>query len=300
MAINTICGGIAVLAIAGASSASTGLIISEVVDATLPGGLPKFVELTNTSNAAIDLSGISIGNFSNGGTVLGGGDSTLLSGMLAAGDSYVVSYENGDEAGIGSFFDAFGFDPDFFGLGAFINGDDVVAIFDGLATGDGSDATMIDVYGVVGVDGSGEVWEYTDGFSFRNPDVLKGNGGAFADGEWTFGGANSLEDPGFDDVIELQNLLDNATPRHPQLHPGSGLPRPAEPRRPRRRPSPSLIRRPTTELRITPDPALRRVRCRFEQGHLCGACAARCRSVLSRRRTRPPQLGQSGTHVRPR
>ena len=75
------------------------LIISEVVDATLPGGLPKFVELTNTGTTDIDLSQYSIGNYNNGGTTLGGGASTVLSGTLVAGDSYVISYENGDAPG---------------------------------------------------------------------------------------------------------------------------------------------------------------------------------------------------------
>ena len=44
------------------------LIISEIVDAPLPGGLPKFVELTNTGNTSIDLSGFSIGNQNNAAT----------------------------------------------------------------------------------------------------------------------------------------------------------------------------------------------------------------------------------------
>ena len=92
----------------------------------------------------------------------------------------------------GSFFDVYGFDPDFFDLGAFINGDDVVALFLGPATGDGSDATLVDLYGVIGTDGSGEPWEYTDGYSFRNPDATTDNG-TFELSQWTFGGANSLE-----------------------------------------------------------------------------------------------------------
>lgn len=69
------------------AQANAVLIISEVVDATLPGGLPKYVELTNTGMSTIDLSSYSIGNYNNGGTDLGGGASTVLSGMLAPGDS---------------------------------------------------------------------------------------------------------------------------------------------------------------------------------------------------------------------
>jgi len=127
---------------------------------------------------------------------------------LAPGDTYVISYESGDSPGIGIFFDVYGFDPDNFDLGAFVNGDDVIALFFGAATGDGSDATLHDVYGVLGVDGTGEVWEYTDGFSFRN--AGEGPNATFDAAEWTIGGANSLETG--DDVEELQLILDNTTP----------------------------------------------------------------------------------------
>lgn len=192
-----------------ASTANGALIISEVVDATLPGGLPKFVELTNTGVTDIDLSAYSIGNFNNGGTTLGGGASTVLSGTLVAGDSYVISYENGDSPGSSQFFDVYGFDPDNFDLGTFINGDDVIALFQGAATGDGSDATLVDVYGVIGTDGSGEVWEYTDGFSFRNPNAISPSA-TFEASQWTFGGANSLETG--DDSTELPLIQANTTP----------------------------------------------------------------------------------------
>jgi hypothetical protein len=184
----------AILAVAGAAcTANAQLIISEIVDATQSGGLPKFVEITNTSGSAIDLSAYSIGNFNNGGTTLGGGASFQLDGILAAGDSWVISYENGDEPGIGTFFDVYGFDPDEFGLGSFINGDDVVALFFGNATGDGTDATIVDQYGVIGVNGDGEVWDYTDSYAFRLPDFINGNGGSFDASQWFFAGLDALE-----------------------------------------------------------------------------------------------------------
>ncbi|MEM9019982.1 MAG: lamin tail domain-containing protein [Planctomycetota bacterium] len=171
-------------------TAHANLIISEVVDGTLSGGLPKYVELTNTGSTSIDLSLYSIGNYNNGGTTLGG-PSTVLSGTLAAGDSYVISYENSDSAGDGTFFDVYGFDPDNIDLGAFINGDDVVALFLGPATGDGSDATLVDIVGVIGTDGTGEPWEYDDSYAFRNFNVTSPNS-TFTASEWTFAGANAL------------------------------------------------------------------------------------------------------------
>ncbi|MEM8508392.1 MAG: ExeM/NucH family extracellular endonuclease [Bacteroidota bacterium] len=195
-----------------AQTTTPSLIISEIVDATLPQGLPKYVELTNIGSDPIDLSQYAIGNFSNGGTTLGGGASTLLSGTLAPGDSYVISYENSDSAATGTFFDTYDFDPDNFDLGSFINGDDVVALFLGQATGDGTDATLIDVYGVIGVDGTSQPWEYTDGYAYRNTDVTAPNS-TFTLAEWTIGGANSLETG--DDTTELALILAATTPGVP-------------------------------------------------------------------------------------
>lgn len=202
------------IACLSASMASgQGLIISEVVDATLPGGLPKYVELTNCGNDPVDLSGFSIGNINNGATTMGF-DALVLSGILAPGDSYVISYESGDSPGVGVFFDTYGFDPDNFSQGSFINGDDVLVLFAGAGLagdpGDGTGTPVQDVYGVVGVDGTGESWEYTDGYSFRNPGAT--TGATFNESEWTIGGANSLEDPGGDDAIELALILSLTTP----------------------------------------------------------------------------------------
>ena len=191
---------------------SGGLIISEVVDATLPGGLPKYVEITNTSCDDIDLSGYSIGNINNGAATMGF-DALVLSGTLASGDSYVISYEGSDAPGSSIFFDVYGFDADNLDQGSFINGDDVLVLFNGAAfagdPGNGSVTPVTDVYGVVGVDGSGEVWEYTDGYSYRLPAVIVGSA-TFDAAEWFFGGANSLETG--DDVEELALILANTDP----------------------------------------------------------------------------------------
>jgi len=202
----------AIIAVVGlAAAANADLIISEIVDATLPSGLPKFVEITNTGNSSVDLSNFSLGNANNGAASLGF-DALVLSGSLAAGDSYVVSFENSDAPGSSTFFDVYGFDADNLEQGAFFNGDDVIALFSGAAlAGDTvTGANVVDVYGVIGVDGSGESWEYTDGYSFRNASILSGTGAAFGEAGWTIGGANSLETG--DDVEELALILANTTP----------------------------------------------------------------------------------------
>ena len=84
-----------------------------------------------------------------------------------------------------------------------------MVIFLGPATGDGSDATLVDMYGVIGVDGSGEVWEYTDSYAVRNSNVTSPIA-TFDASEWTIPGANALETG--DDIEELALILANTTP----------------------------------------------------------------------------------------
>ena len=198
-------------------SAQADLLITEVVDGTLTGGLPKWVEITNTdASGSIDLSLYSFGNFNNGGTTLGGGAASQLTGTLAAGASYIIAYEADNGPGASSYFGVYGSDPDFYMGGAFTNGDDVLALYLGLATGDGSNATLVDVYGVIGVDGTGTNWEYTDSYAYRCGDLA--NGGVFDAGDWTVPGPDALEAGcGGDDTCETQNLLNLTTPGS---HPG--------------------------------------------------------------------------------
>lgn len=168
------------------------LLISEVVDADLPGGLPKFVELTNMGSAAVDLSEFSIGIFSNGSFTINGGSSTVLSGSLAPSASFVVSFENSDVAGSSSFETVYGFDADDLSFGAIINGNDTIVLFHGAATGDGSNATITDIYGVIGTDGTGEAWEYVDGFATRRATSTTPSA-VFIPADWTFSGPSALD-----------------------------------------------------------------------------------------------------------
>lgn len=174
------------------------LVISEIVDATLSNGLPKFVEITNTGPSSVELGEFSLGLFNNGGTSLLAGRSTVLVGTLAAGDSHVISFDSTDVAGNSTFFDVYGFDADDLRFSGQINGNDVVALFradgsgaEGAATGDGTDATLVDLYGVIGVDGVGEVWEYTDGFVTRRLASTSPTT-TFDSNDWGFSGPGAL------------------------------------------------------------------------------------------------------------
>ncbi len=207
--------------VALAATANADLLMTEIVDATLTGGQPKFVELTNTGAVSVDLSLYSLGNFNNGGTTLGGGASTALTGSLAAGASYIICYEpDPGGAGLSAYFMAYGTECDFYMGGGFVNGDDVIALFFGVGTGDGTDATMVDVYGELGIDGTGTAWENTDSYSYRCGDVA--NAGVFAIGDWFVAGADFLETGcAGDDVCELAALLAQTTPG---VHVGCGAP----------------------------------------------------------------------------
>lgn len=174
------------------------LLITEIVDATLSGGLPKFVELTNHSSDSVDLAGYSLGVFSNGSTTLLGSSSRLLTGIVMPGQSYVISFEGSDSSGVGRFFEVYGVDPDDFGFSAQINGNDAVVLYlsdgagvGGAAINDGSDATLVDVYGVIGADGIGKAWEYSNGYASRKPASVTASQ-TFLVAEWDFSGPEAL------------------------------------------------------------------------------------------------------------
>lgn len=177
-----------------------GLLITEIVDGTRVGGQPKVVELTNTSSTAIDMSQYSIGFYADGNTVLGGFDGALvLDGTLAAGDSYVVLFGTANGA---EFSDVYGFPPDAIAASISFNGNDAAALFLGAATGDGSDATLVDVYGEIGMDGTGLPWEYTDGYAERVPASIEPSP-TFSAADWSFSGVDALE--GGDPQVHVDN-----------------------------------------------------------------------------------------------
>lgn len=200
-----LCAGL-VLCAAGVSHA--GVIISEVVDATLAGGNPKFVELTNTMSTDYTFTGGGIINQSNASNDLDI-DVDLTGVTIPAGASYVIQSDGND--GIAVFESTYGFSADLYTPAFFPNGDDryILATAD---DGAGVGTVIADIYGAIDTDGTGEPWEFLDGYSFRNPTVVTGNGGVFDISEWTIGGVDSLEDAGGDDTAELALILANTTP----------------------------------------------------------------------------------------
>jgi plastocyanin len=157
----------------------TDLLISGVFDGPLPGGQPKGIELYVINDIA-DLSVYGVGSANNGGG--SDGNEFSLPAVAATAGDYLYVVDNGDD------FEAFfGFAADFVddtNSSMAINGDDAIELY----LGD----EVVDIFGDINVDGSGEPWEYLDGWAYRvngtGPD-----GTTFVLSNWTFSGINAFD-----------------------------------------------------------------------------------------------------------
>jgi hypothetical protein len=157
-------------------AASDSMIISGVMDATLPGGLPKVVEFYVLEDIA-DLSAYGFGSANNGqGT--DGEEFTFPAVPVTAGTYIHVAT---DSANFNTFL---GFFPDYIDGATAINGDDAIELF--------HNGAVIDVFGDINTDGTGEPWEYLDGWAYRKDNAVP-NGGTFILGEWDFSGIDALD-----------------------------------------------------------------------------------------------------------
>ncbi|MEL6574057.1 MAG: choice-of-anchor I family protein, partial [Pseudomonadota bacterium] len=151
------------------------LLISGVFDGPLPGGLPKGVELYVTADVA-DLSIFGIGSANNGGG--SDGEEFTLSGSAAAGDFIYIT------TNATAFETFFGFAPTFEeSTASNINGDDAIELFE--------NGVVIDVFGDINVDGTGEPWEHLDGWAYTNSDRMPSD--TFDPADWSFSGPNALD-----------------------------------------------------------------------------------------------------------
>jgi len=153
------------------------LIITGVYDGTLSGGQPKGVELYALNNID-DLSLYGLGSANNGG----GSDGEEFTFAAEAVSAGTFIYVTADSA---AFRDFFGFDADTTSNAVSINGDDAVELFCG-------GTVVVDVFGDINVDGTGQTWEYTDGWAYRN-DGTGPDGSTFVESNWTFSGLDGLE-----------------------------------------------------------------------------------------------------------
>ncbi len=153
------------------------VIITGVIDGGRSGGLPKAVELFVTQDVA-DLSVYALGIANNG---LAGGvpEIQLPSIPATAGTRFVVAQESPDFAAY------FGVAPDQTHGGLTINGDDVIELFE--------NTTLIDSFGVVLVDGTGQPWDYEDGWAYRRNRTDAAADGAFVLADWAFSQPDALD-----------------------------------------------------------------------------------------------------------
>ncbi len=134
---------------------SSDLIITGVVDGPLSDGTPKAVELYAV-DAIADLSIYGIGSANNGNGT-DGEEYTFPADSISAGQFiYVAS----DTVPFNAFF---GFDADYTDGAALINGDDAVELF--------MNGSVVDVFGDINVDGTGQPWEHLDGWAYRVSDT---------------------------------------------------------------------------------------------------------------------------------
>ena len=160
-----------------AVAAVTGdLVITGVVDGPLSGGVPKAIELYVVNNIA-DLSIYGVGSANNGGGS-DGEEFTFPAVGATAGDFIYVASES---VGFSTFF---GFAPDYTSAAASINGDDAIELF--------MNGGVVDVFGDINVDGTGQPWDHLDGWAYR-ADGTGVDGTTFVLGNWSFSGPNALD-----------------------------------------------------------------------------------------------------------
>ena len=124
----------------------------------------RFVELYNASNEAIDLVGWHLRRYTNANTEVS--SSIDLSEIVIDAQNTIVISPNREE-----FTQVYGFAPDLsvsINSPADSNGDDNLELVDPFGT-------VIDVFGVVGEDGSGTNHEFEDGRAFRNLAIANAN-----------------------------------------------------------------------------------------------------------------------------
>jgi len=151
---------------------SNQIFFSELADPNNNVGA-RFLELYNSAETPLNLNGWSIVRYTNANTDV---SSTIdLSGLTIEAESTFVIAPNATEFEL-----VYGFPPDL-GVGtnspADSNGDDNLVLIDTFGT-------VIDVFGVIGEDGSGTNHEFEDGRALRNLEITTGNA-SYTFSEWS-------------------------------------------------------------------------------------------------------------------
>jgi len=172
-----------------AAPAAVQVIISEVTDpADVWEG--RYVEIYNAGATSVDLTNWQIRRYANANTTSA---NINLSGSIAASEALVIAYsETNYRKAYGATENA-----DFYGDVISGNGNDTYELYNG--------AAVVDIYGEVGTDGTGEAWEYLDSRAYRKSTVTSPNT-TWTASEWVIESANVL------DMTPGVHTVDGATP----------------------------------------------------------------------------------------
>jgi predicted extracellular nuclease/endonuclease I len=157
------------------STVNSPLILTTIFDGSLSGGLPKGVEIFVAQDIP-DLSVCGIGS-ANNGKGSSGQEFTFPADSVTAGSFiYIASKADGFET-------YFAFAPDYTSSAMLINGDDAIELF--------CNDKVVDLFGDINVDGSGEAWEYLDSYAKRVNNTAAS--ASFTIDNWIFPGKNVLD-----------------------------------------------------------------------------------------------------------
>ncbi len=154
------------------------LLITGVFDTQVESGgtWAKGIEMKAIEDIP-DLSIFGVGS-ANNGTGSSGVETALPAISVTAGDCIYVTNDST------KFMDFFGFFPTTTGDAANINGDDAIELYE--------NNIVTDVFGEINVDGTGQPWEYTDGWAYRKSGTGP-DGSNFVLSNWTFSGINAFD-----------------------------------------------------------------------------------------------------------
>ena len=171
------------------------LFISEIADPNNNAGA-RFIELYNPSDDVQSMNGWQLKRYTNANTTTT--KNIQLTGFTIAAKSTFVISSNASE-----FLSIYGFEPDLAvkkGGPSDSNGDDTIVLLN-------PDGEVVDIFGLIGEDGSGTNHEFEDGRALRNTSIQVGNL-IFTPSEWTVwndtGAAGTTKEP--------QNAPDDFSP----------------------------------------------------------------------------------------
>ncbi len=154
------------------------MVITGAYDGPLSGGTPKGIELYVLQDIS-DLSLYGISSITNGaGTSAGNVEYNFPADAVTAGTYIYLATESSQ------FTTFFGIAPTYTNGVVSINGDDSIELYES--------GQIIDTFGDVDTDGSGEDWDYLDGWAYRNSNTGP-EGTTFTPTNWSYSGANAFD-----------------------------------------------------------------------------------------------------------